>query len=585
MEIGMKWFGMAVCLTLFGCLDLIPEPQPVEKPPDPGGSRAAATYTELTDDDYTPTSPIHNDHFLPMGVSAPAHVAFAGRLQVAEQRLSLSRSSGDKQERFPGFQVSFFSHQGYLVPQQRDILQPKGHSFWTLLLSPGRVWSEPGDQGMSRAAFPFVLAEPYHNAAHNGIATFLYDEKSVSNLRLQIVQESAPWDIFDAWSQLAMSFRPVSENFSEARARFDEELASHLILASWDDLENLAGSPLNAFDADLESDTISYMGVVVDRTLYLPPFETRYGPFPFPRYMRGGAFSVTKSMGAALALFRLSHKYGPGVFDLYIKDYLDVTASHDGWDQVTFRDCLNMATGIGDITPNRAEVNTLADETGGRMGQWNYALSLQGKLNLSFAYNNYPWGRDQVVRYNSTHTFVLSAAMDAYLKSKEGGDARIWDMVTQEVLAPIGIRNVPIMHTREEGGRSGVPYFAMGLYPRPEDLAKVCMFLQNGGKWEGAQLIDPEAVKAALFRDGGRRLPTGTRNDNGDPHLYQLSFWSEPIQAGTDCFHQVPYMMGYGGNMVVLAPNGISGFRFSDTHNYDVLGMIRDMERIRPFCQ
>ena len=68
--------------------------------------------------------------------------------------------------------------------------------------------------------------------------------------------------------------------------------------------------------------------------------------------MRHGVFSVTKSLGAAVALLRLAQTYGDQVFDLKIKDYVTVTATHDGWERVTFADALNMATGIGDLAPS-----------------------------------------------------------------------------------------------------------------------------------------------------------------------------------------------------------------------------------------
>jgi hypothetical protein len=78
--------------------------------------------------------------------------------------------------------VAFFTHGEHLVPVVRDVAPLS-----TFILSPGRVWSEPGDAGMSRAAFPFVLTNPYDNGTHNGLATFLYDETRVTALRLQIV--------------------------------------------------------------------------------------------------------------------------------------------------------------------------------------------------------------------------------------------------------------------------------------------------------------------------------------------------------------------------------------------------------------
>jgi CubicO group peptidase (beta-lactamase class C family) len=78
--------------------------------------------------------------------------------------------------------------------------------------------------------------------------------------------------------------------------------------------------------------------------------------------MRHQVFSVSKSLGAALTLLRLAQTYGDRVFDLKIKDYVRVTAFHDGWERVTFADALNMATGIGDNWPRREPNQPFADE-------------------------------------------------------------------------------------------------------------------------------------------------------------------------------------------------------------------------------
>src|SRR3972149_2181247 len=83
-------------------------------------------------------------------------------------------------------------------------------------------------------------------------------------------------------------------------------------------------------------------------SFYMPPCQTRYGAFPYCRAMRHGSFSVSKSMGAAIALLRLAEKYGEGVFDLIITDFVRAPDNTSGWSCVTFGDALNMDTGIGD---------------------------------------------------------------------------------------------------------------------------------------------------------------------------------------------------------------------------------------------
>ena len=76
---------------------------------------------------------------------------------------------------------------------------------------------------------------------------------------------------------------------------------------------------------------------------------------------------------------------------------------------------------------------------------------------------------------------------------------------------------------------------------------------------------------------------SGLRVDLGAPR-YHLSFWSIPYRTGAGCFFQIPYMSGYGGNMVMLLPNGVSAFRFADAMSYDNESMVLAAEAIRPFC-
>ena len=78
-------------------------------------------------------------------------------------------------------------------------------------------------------------------------------------------------------------------------------------------------------------------------------------------------------------------------------------------------------------------------------------------------------------------------------------------------------------------------------------------------------------------------LPIGEKNRFGDVR-YHLSFWSVPYRTDDGCFFQVPYMAGYGGNLVVLLPNGLSAFRFADGFNFDVEAMVLAGESLRPFC-
>ena len=293
----------------------------------PGEQRDRLTIEELLHDTPLSVELVHNAYFMPMEPSADALHELSGILAVPVTDI---HSVGG---RFPSFRAEFFTYKGYLVPVYRDIIPgetglPGKTGKRNIILSPGRVWSEPGDDGWSRASFPFVLTGRIWNDSHNGIASFLYNESEVSDLRVQVVQEASPNKQYDGWAQLPLSYAPGPlENRHALEERFAGELALRIPIRPLSDLE---GDPdlLAAFDGPAQDITVS--GLVIDGVLYAQPCRTRFGDFPYCREMRHGVYSMTKTMGAALSLLRLAQKYGDGVFELRIADYLDVTADHDG---------------------------------------------------------------------------------------------------------------------------------------------------------------------------------------------------------------------------------------------------------------
>lgn len=429
-------------------------------PPTPPatGPRDRLTAAELLATAAMGSGPVHNAYFLPVAQAAPALHAFQGTVTVQPfTMLRFRHGCPGLSKTLPGFTVAFLTEGEHLVPVVRDIVAPPG-----IILSPGRVWSEPGDGGMSRASLPFVLTNPYYNAAHHGLATFLYDDTRVSALLVQVVQEIDLWFAkYDGWGQASMTYTPGPVAKADTvRAQFAAELQQQTPIRPWSALPAVAPQRrLENFDGGTVPEALKVSGLILDGVLYVRGCETRFGPYPYCRQMRHGVFSITKSMGAAVALLRLAQKYGDEVLALKIKDYVPVTAAHDGWEQVTFADALNMATGIGDNWPQREPNDIMADENTPKMiQQWSRkARTAKEKLEVSFSYGKYSWGPGEVLRYNSTHTFVLAAAMDSFLKRQAGPQAHLWDMVLAEVFQPIGIFHAPIMHTQERDGGRGIP--------------------------------------------------------------------------------------------------------------------------------
>jgi CubicO group peptidase (beta-lactamase class C family) len=309
---------------------------------------------------------------------------------------------------------------------------------------------------------------------------------------------------------------------------------------------------------------VSASGLILSSVIYLRPCETRHGDFPYCEDMRHGVFSVTKSLGALVAMLRLAERYGDQIFDLKIKEYVHVTADHDGWEDVTFADALNMATGIGEASDERGGGTFWAEDyPGARTDSFMHSTSAADKLDAAFSAPSYEWGQGEVFRYRNMDTFVLAAAMDGLVKSRDGPEADLWDVITAEVLEPIGVMALPVARTEEADGGRGLPLLVSGAFPTVHDIAKIAMLLQNEGRYEGRQILSAARLADALYQTKMRGLDVAGRAGE----TYHMSFWYFPARQ-PGCTVDVPRMDGWGGNLVELLPNGAIAFYLSDDFAY-----------------
>ena len=290
----------------------------------------------------------------------------------------------------------------------------KQRSFWNIIFSPGRVWSEAGDSGYSRAALPFTLTDNRIGQARNGIATFVFNSNEISPVAIQITQEtSAEGDYMrtDFLASILVEYEPAvfperERHIRELRAELDAKLP----VGNWSDLPD-AALTASLFNMLVVPSDVSAAALLLDGLLYLQPVETRSaGPFPYPQSMRHGVFSVTKTLAMGLSMFYLAQRYGDQLFDALITDYVPELADHPGWSGVTFEHALNMVTG------------TEAVDSGSRMVPFLRARSAVEKLAIIHDFPDAPPRPGEHFLYASTHTFVLSCAVGNYLKAANNCD-------------------------------------------------------------------------------------------------------------------------------------------------------------------
>ena len=560
--------------------------------------RAKLGFDEMMASELDDTSPIMNHYFMPVGPSARAKHTFTGTLSIPESPMHTDPTVIKpktilrmKTRLFPGVDIDFVTHEDYLVPTQRNIVRSvNGKSFWQILVGPGRTWSEPADHGFSRASFPFSLTSTIENETYNGIATFLFNENKVSHLRYQIVRQLTPYFIktwFVATGHEKVTYTPgtIANPQSYQRA-FKQELADRTPLRPWSELAaKYDARIMNKIDGSIKPDRVLTSGLVVDGVIYAKPCRTPYGDYPYLYEMQHGMWSVTKSMAGMVIALRMAQKYGDEIFDYKIKDYLKLTAQHKGWDKVTFGDALNMATGIG-VGSNKTNPNHITDgylSDTKNYDAWYVAPSNKEKLKYVFKNPNFPWGPGVHVRYRDRDAYTHSAAQHSLLKRRQGPDSDdLWGMMLKEVYNPIGIHHLTHNQTVEANNKPGVPHSGWGLYMILDDIAKVSKLLHGGGIHKGKQILSPSKLAEALYQTEKRGLPTGAASPYG-VNTYHMSLWHKAYGTDNGKVISVPEMHGWGGIVVILLPNGITGFRIGNG-GYNTFDLYEAANQIRPLA-
>jgi hypothetical protein len=560
-------------------------------------------------------TPADNAAFAP-GVDALPAVPFNGTLRLAPTAMrtlpALSRPVLDGRDArlFPGVSLGFVTLGDTLVPLQRgemvrDTAAGSAPSYWRVIPQFGRVWREKSDGDWSRAAFPLMLVNDTENHAHQGLATFLYKDGKISSVRVQFVQQTAPYLLSPhcvLWGSIPATVSSIDPvRIANEQAVATAELAARLPSRPLADLRaRLPTGTLDGLGGPVLPKWQVAVGLVHDGTLYYEASPTPYGGYPYPLEMRFGVRSVMKAVAPPLALLRLAEVYGPYVLNLRIGDY--VPGLDPKWSRIRFIDAANMATGFGGTGTLKTHPN---DEGDGYLeanyDAWYTAHSQADKLaQINANLRPYPWEPGTVMRYRDQDHYMLGIAVDRFLKSVRGPDADAWEMLQKEVFQPIGIAHAPAVRTREPGDRDGPVWFNAGYYPTLDDLAKIALLFEDEGRHGDKQLLHRELTRELLAAHGaidkkgdGSVTAAGLRADMPPANLYKMGFHFTPyVGSRSHELHYLPTMSGFGDNEVILFPGRTVAIRAAKVaevpqdekaRSDDAEATVRAIDRLAPF--
>jgi len=310
---------------------------------DAVGTRVRLTAAMLRGDAAI-TGPSPMDAFGPaQNAGAPTH-QFEGRLvldveaarggfEVAVDRFAFMADTDEAGAVTmpPPLDMAFVQAGDRLIPAMRGPIASV-HPDWEWVLGTGRVWTEPGDDGMTRAAVPFAWMERNANCMHNGMATFLYDDTSVSDVAYQISSQTCLYFQFETWGLAQANYvsGPVSAG-DDLRAADAALRARRLPVRPIAELAaDMDGGPAQFGSPDeVSPHNMTAFGYVTDGVHYVGGCATGRGVYPACDELILPSYSLAKTMVAGLALMRLEHVSSGARYAL-ITDYVPACAAEIG---------------------------------------------------------------------------------------------------------------------------------------------------------------------------------------------------------------------------------------------------------------
>ncbi|WP_050759410.1 serine hydrolase domain-containing protein [Luminiphilus syltensis] len=475
--------------------------------------------------------------------------------------------------------ISFqFSQQGSDLLPLAEGVQRSSHPYWELILQPGKVWSDPSDQGWSLASIPFSLQERAGNCTHNGVLTWrMNNEGGASQASYQFSSETCGYFQFDGWGTAPALFTAGTVEAKAQFRRLYEHRGNRLPVRPLDQLaEDYPGvdaKNLATADGIAKKDT-TVLGMVVNGVHYRSDCFTRAGPYPYCDALAIPTYSVAKSLFAAVATLRMQHVY-PQLSQQTISSLLPECDS-EHWRGVTIENTLDMATGN--------YVSAVAGDDEASEEHENFIFADTHREKLTFACNYFQRQTTPATQfvYHTSDTYVLGAALQAFLNKHEPKADLYRSVLATSLWRKLELS--PLLddskRTYDEASHSFTGY---GLTVEADDLVRLADWLANhGGHIAGQAQLDKAMLSASLQRD-----PTDIGLTAGSEALrYNNGFWAFNAADSLGCPTPlwVPFMSGVSGITVAMFPNGVIYYYISDGYVFRWQSGREAAHQITPLC-
>lgn len=513
-------------------------------------------------------------------ISAGSAAALEGRLVldvnqaevelvIVSDRYQMALQPGLKLNQLPVFDFEFVTDDGALIPVVQGPVASE-HPVWEYVVGVGRIGI--AESGAQLISLPVSLQQRNQNCIHNGLLQLRIDAAGRAARASYDVRSETCIDLkLDLSTTVAAHYRPAPVlTRAQLIARYRANRQQRLPVRPLEDLVRL-GVDLDNLSAAgvIPAADMTTLGLLLDGVHYRGGCQTRAGDYSLCDELPLPSYSLAKSFFAGLGLMRLEQLY-PGAADAVIADFVPECAGSDKWQDVRFKDALNMVTGVYDSPGNHV------DEGAAKLGDGFFAVETHAGR-IAYACNTYPKRQPAGQRwvYNTSTTYVLGVAMDNFLRA-QGGGQDLYDDVLLAWWKPLALSPAldVIRRTYDERGQALTGY---GMTWLADDLLRLAAYV-NGRAI--LQQVDQDLLSAAL-----QRVPQD-RGYSAGSNRYHSGFWGKDVTGLLGCQEQtwIPFLSGYGGLNVALLPNGIVYYYVSDAGRFSLDAGLSEIHKIRPVC-
>lgn len=103
------------------------------------------------------------------------------------------------------------------------------------------------------------------------------------------------------------------------------------------------------------------------------------------------------------------------------------------------------------------------------------------------------------------------------------------------------------------------------------------------GVVNGVQILNLSMLDDTIQKNANDR---GLVTSGTVPFQYSNAFWAAPPSQFTQytCLVYIPFMSGYGGITIAMAPNGATYCYFSDNNEFSWYNAINETNKTNPMC-